>query len=46
MKYLMAREAGVSAAKYVIEQWPDLVSSKDFNPVRAIISLNIIMVFF
>ena len=39
MKYLMARDAGVDAAKYVIKRWPKLFSSKDFNPVCVIFSL-------
>ena len=33
MKYLMARDAGVKAAEYVIQQWPELFPSRDFSPV-------------
>ena len=33
MKYVWAREAGVNAAKYVIEKWSDLFPSQDCNPV-------------
>ncbi|XP_065882357.1 small ribosomal subunit protein mS39-like isoform X2 [Dysidea avara] len=32
MKYVWAREAGVNAAKYVIEKWSDLFPSQDCNP--------------
>jgi len=39
MKHLMARDAGVNAAKYVIKRWPSLFSAKDFNPVCIIFSL-------
>ena len=34
MKYLMARDAGVKAAEYVIQKWPELFPSRDFSPVR------------
>ena len=30
----MARDAGVKAAEYVIQQWPELFPSRDFSPVR------------
>jgi len=33
MKYLMARDAGIEAAEYVIQQWPELFPSRDFSPV-------------
>ena len=33
MKYLMARDAGVKAAEYVIQKWPELFPSRDFSPV-------------
>ena len=33
MKYLMARDAGVKAAEYVIQRWPELFPSRDFSPV-------------
>ena len=39
MKHLMAKDAGVDAAKYVIERWPSLFASKDFNPVCVVYSL-------
>ena len=33
MKYLMARDASVKAAEYVIQQWPELFPARDFRPV-------------
>ena len=29
----MARDAGIKAAEYVIQQWPELFPSRDFSPV-------------
>ena len=36
MKYLMARDAGVKAAEYVIQQWPELFPSRDISPVSSL----------
>ena len=42
MKYLMARDAGVKAAEYVIQQWPELFPSRDFSPVCLKLLLKIL----
>ena len=38
----MARDAGVKAAKYVIQQWPELFPARDFRPVCCKWSLKVL----
>ena len=38
----MARDTGVKAAEYVIQQWPELFPARDFSPVCCKWSLKVL----